>query len=96
LGARGKPAEQVADEACWDLLRWWHSGAAVEMHLADQLILPLALAGTPSSFSTCRVTQHLLTNAWVVQQFLPVQIEIEGDQDEAGTVRIVPAEAEPA
>lgn len=40
LGKRGKPAEQVAGEACAELLRHYRSGAALEPHLADQLILP--------------------------------------------------------
>jgi RNA 3'-terminal phosphate cyclase (ATP) len=91
LGRRGKPAEQVAEEACGEFLRWWRSGAAVEMHLADQLILPLALAAGPSTFTTCRLTQHLLTNAWVVQQFLPVQIEVEGEEGGPGAVHVRPA-----
>lgn len=86
LGERGKPAERVAEEACHDFLRWWESGAALEMHLADQILLPLALAEGVSSFTTCQITQHLLTNAWVVQQFVPVQIDVEGDVGEAGRV----------
>jgi len=90
LGERGKPAEQVAEEACADFLAWYRSGAAVEMHLADQLILPLALASGPSAFTTCRLTQHLLTNAWVVQHFLPVQIEVEGEEGQAGRVTVRP------
>lgn len=90
LGERGKPAERVAEEACADFLRWYGSGAAVEMHLADQLLLPLALAGGSSTFTTCRITQHLLTNAWVVQHFLPVRIEIEGSEGRPGRVAIVP------
>ena len=90
LGERGKPAERVAEEACFDLLRWWRSGAAVEMHLADQLVLPLALAAGPSTFTTCRVTQHLLTNAWVVEQMLPVHIAVEGGEGEHGKVQVRP------
>jgi RNA 3'-terminal phosphate cyclase (ATP) len=90
LGARGKPAEEVAEEACQHFLRWWQSGAAVEMHLADQLLLPLALADGVSTFTTCRITQHLLTNAWVVQHFLPVEIDVEGKEGEPGRVHLRP------
>jgi RNA 3'-phosphate cyclase len=90
LGERGKPAERVADDACADFLRWWHSGAAVELHLADQLVLPLALASGPSAFTTCRVTQHLLTNAWVVEQLVPARVTVEGKENEAGRVTLVP------
>lgn len=90
LGALGKPAERVADDACADFLQWWRSGAAVEMHLADQLVLPLALASGPSAFTTCRVTQHLLTNAWVVEQLLPVRVTVEGDEGHPGRVSVRP------
>lgn len=89
LGERGKPAQRVAEEACAAFLRWYRSGAAVEMHLADQLLLPMALAGEPSSLTTCRITRHLLTNAWVVQQLLPVRVEIGGAEGQAGRVAIV-------
>jgi len=39
------------------------------MHLADQLLGPLAFARGPSTFTTCRLTEHLQTNMWVVEQF---------------------------
>lgn len=52
LGERGKPAETVAREACKEFALWWESGAAIDKHLADQLIVPMALAGGESAFST--------------------------------------------
>jgi RNA 3'-terminal phosphate cyclase (ATP) len=69
LGARGKPSEQVAEEAADALLRHHASGAAIDRHLADQLLLPLALAAGPSRFTTEVATRHLETNAWVIEQF---------------------------
>jgi RNA 3'-terminal phosphate cyclase (ATP) len=56
------------------------------MHLADQLILPAALAEGPSRWTTCRVTQHLLTSAWVVRRFLDNPIDITGNVGEPGEV----------
>ena len=44
LGARRKPAERVADEACRALVDFLESDAVIDPHLADQLILPMALA----------------------------------------------------
>ena len=88
LGARGKPAEKVAEEACRDFLAHHQSGACLELHLADQLILPMALAHGPSAFTTCRITQHLLTNIWVVEQFLEVTFEVEGKEGGEGTVMV--------
>ncbi len=86
LGAKGKPSEQVADEACQELKAFHAGGAPVDAHLADQLLLPMALAAGRSEFRTQRVTSHLLTNAHVIRQFIPVRIEISGQEGETGEV----------
>jgi RNA 3'-terminal phosphate cyclase (ATP) len=91
LGARGKRAETVADEAVAALLRHAGTGCALDRHLADQILLPLALAPGPSRFTTESVTQHLRTNAWLVEQFGGACVEIDGKMDGPGEVRITPA-----
>jgi RNA 3'-phosphate cyclase len=88
LGARGKPAEHVADEAVDELETYLSSSAAIDPYLADQLLVPLALATGVAELSTARVTQHLVTNAAVVRLFLPVAITIQGEIGEPGLVRI--------
>ena len=88
LGARGKPAERVAEEAAEELLRTLAAGAPMDEHLADQLLLPLAFCPGRSCFRTPRVTGHLLTNAWVIRQFLPVAIRIDGEEGAVGEVVI--------
>jgi RNA 3'-terminal phosphate cyclase (ATP) len=93
LGERGKPAEKVADEAVDSLLAFLRTDGAVDEYLADQLLLPLSLADGSSEFRTARVTQHLLTNATVLQAFLRVEIGIQGNLGEPGTVRILPKTA---
>jgi RNA 3'-terminal phosphate cyclase (ATP) len=80
LGAKGKPSEVVAEQAVAALLAHRDSGAALDQYLADQLVLPLALAGGASSFTAERVSRHLTTNAWVVEQFDLARISIEGRQ----------------
>jgi RNA 3'-terminal phosphate cyclase (ATP) len=80
LGAKGKPSEVVAEEAVAALLAHRDSGAALEQHLADQLVLPLALSRGTSSFSTERVSRHLETNIWVLEQFGLARVSIEGRQ----------------
>lgn len=93
LGEKGKPSEQVADTACAELQAHHAAGAPVDPHLADQLLLPLALAAETgaSTFRTSRVTQHLLTNACILEQGLPVKVEIDGQEGETGEVRVKPA-----
>jgi RNA 3'-terminal phosphate cyclase (ATP) len=90
LGAPGKRAEHVANEAVDALERFLATDGAVDEYLADQLLLPLAFASGPSRFRTARVTRHLLTNAQVLSYFLPASVEIEGQEGQPGTVTISP------
>jgi RNA 3'-terminal phosphate cyclase (ATP) len=86
LGARGKPAERVADEAADVYLAFRASGAALDRHLADQILLYLALAKGPSAFTTEAVTSHLITNVWVIEQFLGPTFQVKGGLGERGEV----------
>jgi RNA 3'-terminal phosphate cyclase (ATP) len=88
LGAPGKLAEVVADEAVDALQAFLATDGAVDQHLADQLIVPLALAPGVSEVRTSKVTQHLLTNADVVRRFIERRIEVEGAIGQPGLVRI--------
>jgi len=87
LGERGKPAEKVAQEAADEFAAWWASGAALDKHLADQLVVPMALADGESAFTTAEITQHLLTNIWTVSKFLPARFEVDGEIGAFGMVR---------
>jgi RNA 3'-terminal phosphate cyclase (ATP) len=84
LGKRGKPAETVADEACSAFFEFTASEAAVDSHLADQLVLYMALAEGRSCFVAETITEHLLTNIWVIEQFLPVAFEVDEPCGKAG------------
>ncbi len=77
LGARGKRAEAVADEAVDSFLEYMKSPAAVDRHLADQILIAAALAGGDSVFTTAGMTGHLATNVRVIERFLPVRFSIE-------------------
>lgn len=88
LGEKGKPSEKVAEEACHDLLAHHASGYALDMHLADQVVLPLALSGRPATFTTCRITPHLLTVLHVVGHFLDLGSRVEGEEGGPGQVWI--------
>jgi RNA 3'-terminal phosphate cyclase (ATP) len=83
-GRKGLPAEHVAEAACQGLLQHHRSGAPVDPHLADQLVLPMALAEGESCLVTSEVTRHLLTNAWAVRQFLDCAVRVEGQPGEPG------------
>ncbi|MBW1740464.1 MAG: RNA 3'-phosphate cyclase [Deltaproteobacteria bacterium] len=85
LGKKGKPAEQVADDACLDFFEFMASGAVVDDHLADQLVLYMALSKGHSSLTAGRITKHLMTNMWVIEQFLPTKFEVD---EETGRVSV--------
>ncbi len=89
LGARGKPAERVSDEAVDQVVSYLEAAPAlVDEHSADQLVLPLALAEGPSEYTTARVTKHLTTNIAVIQRFIERDITCEGEEGGPGRVRI--------
>ncbi len=88
LGAIGKRAETVADEACNEFFSFLKTNGVIDEYLADQLIIPLALSKGASQFITPRVTQHLLTNIEIVKLFLPVAVDIPGIPNEEGSVKI--------
>ncbi|MDH3919530.1 MAG: hypothetical protein OEU25_15300, partial [Rhodospirillales bacterium] len=90
LGRRGKPSEQVAEEAVDLLLAHRGSGAALDLHLADQIVLPLAFAAGPSRLSVERLTCHLETNAWVVEHFGVARIVYEEGETGTGQVTVNP------
>ena len=87
LGARGKPAEKVADEAADQFVTFRDRRAAVDRHLADQIVLYLARAHGASLFITPEITLHLLTNLWVIEQFLGPIFEVQGELGEKGEIR---------
>lgn len=83
LGRQGLPAQNVAQNAVNDLLTHLaHPTAAVDPHLADQLLLPMALAHGTSTLTTSQLTQHTLTNAHLLQQWLDIPIHINHTQNQ--------------
>ncbi|EBK4606604.1 RNA 3'-phosphate cyclase, partial [Salmonella enterica] len=79
FGVKGTSAEAVANQVAHEARRYLASPAAVGEHLADQLILPLALAGE-GAFTVARASAHLLTNIAVVERFLPVRFSCEATE----------------
>ena len=88
LGEKGKPSEQVADDLMGEVEAFFNSGAPVDPHAADQLVLPLAFSTGESQFRVSEVTQHLLTNVDIIGRFVDREITIEGDRGRPGLVRV--------
>ncbi|MBU0961521.1 MAG: RNA 3'-phosphate cyclase, partial [Proteobacteria bacterium] len=77
LGKKGKPAEKVADDLCRQFFDFENSNGSVDKHLADQLLLYMALAEGDSIFVTEKVTSHLMTNIEIIEKFLPVHFTVD-------------------
>jgi RNA 3'-terminal phosphate cyclase (ATP) len=88
LGERGKRAEEVAREAVEDLKAYYESEGCLDPHLADQVLPFLALTKGNSAYTTTKITGHLLTNLWVLRQFLKVKTLIRGKEGDAGGVEL--------
>jgi len=89
IGVRGKPAEKVADEAVDSLKDYLESDGCADPYLADQVVPFMALAKRNSSITTIRITDHLLTNLWVIQHFLGVTISIKGEIGAKGRIEFL-------
>lgn len=73
FGERGVPADRVALDAVKEVREYLSAGVPVGRHMADQLMIPMALAGG-GKFRTLPPSRHSLTNAEVIGKFLDVEI----------------------
>jgi RNA 3'-terminal phosphate cyclase (ATP) len=90
-GERGVRAEEVAERVVQEVRSYLAADVPVGPHLADQLILPLALAGG-GSFRTLPMTAHTETNLDVVQRFLPIRSRCVAEARDCVRVEIERAE----
>jgi len=89
VGERGKPSEDVAVTASNCFLDYMSGEGALDEHLSDQILIPLALVPQGvSEYTTTRVSQHLLTNAEVIRKFLDVTVEIDGEENSEGKITV--------
>lgn len=87
IGQRGVRAETVAARVVREAETFLASDAAVDSHLADQLLLPFAMAGG-GTFTTLEPSPHALTNAEVIERFLPIAIVFEPGPGRAWTTAV--------
>jgi RNA 3'-terminal phosphate cyclase (ATP) len=68
-GALGRSSEAIGTLVAKTFLQDLRSGATVDRHVADQLVLFSALAHGTSRYIVARETEHLVTNLWLIRQF---------------------------
>ena len=87
FGERGVPAEQLADRIATEALMLGSADVPVGPYLADQLLVPMALAGS-GAFRSVRPTLHCTTNARLIERFLPVGFTFTEVANRPGTWQV--------
>ena len=91
LGERGKSAEKVGHEAAAILVEQIRTGAAVDLHTSDHMILLCSLAEGESRFSTSRLTLHTLTAVELAKMFTGAEFSVSGRVGQPATISCVGA-----
>jgi len=90
VALRGVPAERLGAEAAAELRADLASGAGLDVHAADQLLVWMALAGPGGRFTARALSSHARTAIWLIERFLPVRFVVEQGP---GRVSVTVAEA---
>jgi len=87
FGERGVSAETVAERVAAETLEYLTAEIPVGIHLADQLLLPLALAGG-GAFRSLRPSSHAHTQAEVIHTFLGIETKMSQVTDKAWHIEV--------
>jgi len=87
FGMRGVRAEEVAARAAVTVRRYLEAAVPVGVYLADQLLLPLALAGA-GGYLTLRPSRHTLTNMEVLGKFMEISVSCQQQAPDAFLISI--------
>lgn len=89
LGEKRTSAEKVGNRLAGLVKRYlFKTDALVDEYLTDQLLLPMALSGG-GEFTSRMISQHTETQAWLIEQFLPVEIKFEPLSEHSTLVRVI-------
>ncbi len=86
FGEKGLRAEMLVERLAQEVQSFLKADVAVGEHLADQLLIPMAL-GQGGEFSTVPLSKHTTTNMEMLKRFLNVKFEVESG-DERAVVRV--------
>jgi RNA 3'-terminal phosphate cyclase (ATP) len=79
VAERGVRAETLGASVGQELAADIASGATLDMHAADQILVYLAMAAGRSSFTTRAVSSHARTAMWLIAQFVPARFTLEAE-----------------
>ncbi len=85
VAERGVPAERLAERVASELTADLDSGATLDVHASDQILIFAALAEGKTEFRSRALSSHAQTTIWLLERFLPVRF---GISEEEGLVRV--------
>ncbi|HTV00190.1 MAG TPA: RNA 3'-terminal phosphate cyclase, partial [Luteitalea sp.] len=92
FGEKNVGAGAVAGRACAEALAYIEADVPVGTHLADQVLMPLALAGG-GAFRTLPLSTHATTNIAVLRQFLDVDVVVADEPQGTCLVTVTAGQA---
>lgn len=87
LGVKGLPAEKVAETAVNDMIKQLATGAPIDKHLGDQLVIWVALAEGESIYRVTELTSHAATAIEVSKIVMNASFDVEGMIGETSTIK---------
>ena len=87
FGEKGVRAETVATKAAEEARDYLAAGVPVGEHLADQLLLPIALAGR-GAFRTVRPSSHTTTHLQLLRDLLGIRATVEQVSEQAWHIEV--------
>ncbi len=76
-GRPGRSSESIGRDVAQNLIEDIRTGAAVDRYIADQLIIYAGLAEGTTRYSVPKITEHVETNLWLIEEFLGAKIKIK-------------------
>lgn len=90
-GKRGRSSEEIGRYVAESLLEDIASGATVDRYSADQLLIYAALADGVSEYLVPRITDHVSTSLWLIEQF-GAEVERLGHQIKVRGIGLTPTQ----
>jgi RNA 3'-terminal phosphate cyclase (ATP) len=78
-GRPGRSSESIGRYVAERFIEDVETGAAVDRYIADQLIIYAGLAEGVTRYSIPRITEHVETNLWLIEEFLGAGTKITGN-----------------
>ena len=78
-GRPGRSSESIGRYVARSFMEDIKAGAAVDRYIADQLIIYAGLAEGTTRYLIPRITEHVETNLWLIEEFLGAKTKISGN-----------------